>query len=164
VALWWHGPKGKRPNLGLLWRAYVRRFDLEHTFRFLKQALGWTTPRVRHPEQADRWRTWLDLVAFTQLRLARACVADRRLPWERHYNTGRLNRSGSTALFRRFWGNSARPQSRRNPAAARRVGPKAASRAEPNATRPSKRPLESAKTTNEEFCDGHKAHRKTPYG
>jgi hypothetical protein len=75
----------------LLWRAYVRRFDLEHTFRFLKQALGWTTPRVRHPEQADRWRTWLVLVAFTQLRLARAaCVADRRLPWERHYNTGRL--------------------------------------------------------------------------
>jgi DDE superfamily endonuclease len=52
--LWWHGPEGKVPSLGLLWRAYVRRFDLEHTFRFLKQALGWTTPRVRHPEQADR--------------------------------------------------------------------------------------------------------------
>jgi hypothetical protein len=87
--LWWHGPAGKVPSLGLLWRAYVRRFDLEHTFRFLKQALGWTTPRVRHPEQADRW-TWLVLAAFTQLRLARACVADRRLPWERRYNTGRL--------------------------------------------------------------------------
>jgi hypothetical protein len=87
--LWWHGPKGEAPNLGLLWRAYARRFDLEHTFRFLKQALGWTTPRVRHPEQADRW-TWLVVAAFTQLRLARACVADRRLPWERHYNSGRL--------------------------------------------------------------------------
>jgi hypothetical protein len=45
--------------------SYVRRFDLEHTFRFLKQALGWTTPRVRHPEQADRWM-WLVLAAFTQ--------------------------------------------------------------------------------------------------
>jgi hypothetical protein len=87
--LWWHGPEGEAPNLGLLWRAYVRRFDLEHTFRFLKQALGWTTPRVRHPEQADRW-TWLVLAAFTQLRLARACVADRRLPWERRYAPGRL--------------------------------------------------------------------------
>ena len=87
--LWWHGPEGEAPNLGLLWRAYVRRFDLEHTFRFLKQALGWTTPRVRHPEQADRW-TWLVVAAFTQLRLARACVADRRLPWERRYDTGRL--------------------------------------------------------------------------
>jgi hypothetical protein len=87
--LWWHGPEGEAPNLDLLWRAYVRRFDLEHTFRFLKQALGWATPRVRHPEQADRW-TWLVVAAFTQLRLARACVADRRLPWERRYDTGRL--------------------------------------------------------------------------
>jgi hypothetical protein len=40
----------------LYWRAYIRRFDLEHTFRFLKQTLGWTTPRVRHPEQDDRGR------------------------------------------------------------------------------------------------------------
>ena len=87
--LWWHGPEGDMPDLGLLWRAYVRRFDLEHTFRFLKQTFGWTTPRVRHPEQADRW-TWLVLAAFTQLRLARAHVADLRLPWERRYNTGRL--------------------------------------------------------------------------
>lgn len=87
--LWWHGPEGSVPELDLLWRAYVRRFDLEHTFRFLKQTLGWTAPRVRHPEQADRW-TWLVLAAFTQLRLARACVADRRLPWERRYDPDRL--------------------------------------------------------------------------
>jgi len=85
--LWWHG-EGE-PDLGLLWRAYIRRFDLEHTFRFLKQTLGWTTPRVRHPEQADRW-TWLVVAAFTQLRLARAGVADLRLPWERRYDSGRL--------------------------------------------------------------------------
>jgi hypothetical protein len=56
--LWWHGPEGTTPDLDLLWRAYVRRFDLEHTLRFLKQSMGWTTPRVRHPEQADRW-TWV---------------------------------------------------------------------------------------------------------
>lgn len=87
--LWWHGPDGAAPDLSLLWRAYVRRFDLEHTFRFLKQTLGWTTPRVRRPEQADLW-TWLVLASFTQLRLARACVEDRRLPWERRYDPGRL--------------------------------------------------------------------------
>jgi hypothetical protein len=85
--LWWHG-EGE-PDLEFIWRAYVRRFDLEHTFRFLKQTLGWTTPRVRHPEQADRW-TWLVLAAFTQLRLARPCVEDRRLPWERRYDPSRL--------------------------------------------------------------------------
>jgi hypothetical protein len=87
--LWWDGPGEEEPDLDLLWRAYVRRFDLEHTFRFLKQTLGWTTPRVRHPEQADRW-TWLVVSAFTQLRLARSGVADRRLPWQRRYDTGRL--------------------------------------------------------------------------
>jgi hypothetical protein len=87
--LWWDGPGEEEPDLDLLWRAYIRRFDLEHTFRFLKQTLGWTTPRVRHPEQADRW-TWLVVSAFTQLRLARSGVADRRLPWERCYDSGRL--------------------------------------------------------------------------
>jgi hypothetical protein len=100
--LWWHGPEGAAPDLELLWRAYVRRFDLEHTFRFLKQTLGWTTPRVRHPEQADRW-TWLMVAAYTQLRLARGYVADRRLPWERRYAPGRLTplrvRRGVLALL-----------------------------------------------------------------
>jgi hypothetical protein len=78
--LWWHGPG--EPDLDLLWRSYCRRFDVEHFVRFLKQALEWTTPRVRHPEQADKW-TWLALAAYAQLRLARGVVADRRLPWEK---------------------------------------------------------------------------------
>jgi hypothetical protein len=85
--LWWQGPGS--PDLAMLWRAYVRRFDLEHTIRFAKQTLGWTTPRVRHPEQADRW-TWLVLAAYTQLRLARAVVDDQRLPWERRLRPRRL--------------------------------------------------------------------------
>lgn len=87
--LWWHGPEGTTPDLDLIWRSYVRRFDLEHTFRFLKQSMGWTTPRVRHPEQADRW-SWLVVAAYTQLRLARERVADLRLPWEKRYEAGRL--------------------------------------------------------------------------
>jgi hypothetical protein len=85
--LWWAGPGA--PGLDVIWRAYVRRFDLEHTLRFLKQTLGWTTPRIRHAEQADRW-TWLILAAYTQLRLARGCVADRRLPWERRLDPANL--------------------------------------------------------------------------
>jgi hypothetical protein len=77
--LWWAGPGPL--DLDLAWRAYIRRFDLELTIRFAKQTLGWTTPRPRHPEQADRW-TWLVLAAYTQLRLARAATCDQRLPWE----------------------------------------------------------------------------------
>ena len=84
--LWWRGPDA--PNLATVWRAYVHRFDLEHTYRFCKQTLNWTTPRVRHPEQADRW-TWLVLLAYTQLRLARRAIEDRRLPWQPPQRPGR---------------------------------------------------------------------------
>jgi hypothetical protein len=61
--LWWAGPAGLQLDLDLAWRAYTRRFDLEHTVRFGKQTFGWTIPRPRHPEQADRW-TWLVLAAL----------------------------------------------------------------------------------------------------
>ena len=89
VWLWWQGPPGAAPDLALVWRAYVRRFDLEHTFRFAKETLRWTAPRVRHPRQADRW-TALVVLAHTQLRLAQPLVADRRLPWERPRPQDRL--------------------------------------------------------------------------
>ncbi len=39
--LWWRGPG--QPDLTVLWRAYVHRFDLKHTYRFCKQTLNWTT-------------------------------------------------------------------------------------------------------------------------
>src|SRR5512133_2267255 len=54
--LWWAGPG--QPDLDLGWRAYTRRFDLEHTLRFCKQTLGWVTPRVRHPEQPSGGPGW----------------------------------------------------------------------------------------------------------
>jgi hypothetical protein len=104
--LWWHTPQDgdSVPNLDRAWRAYVRRFDVEHTFRFLKQTLNWTLPRVRHPEQADRW-TWLVVLAYTQLRLARPLVGDQPLPWQRPQPAGKLTpervqRAFSTLLVR----------------------------------------------------------------
>ncbi|MEO8287125.1 MAG: NF041680 family putative transposase [Chloroflexota bacterium] len=97
--LWHWGQDAENPDLDLLWRSYVRRFDLEHTFRFFKQTLNWTTPRVRHPEQADRW-SWLVLIAYTQLRLARTYVTDQRLPWERKLEPGQLT---PYRVRRRFW-------------------------------------------------------------
>jgi hypothetical protein len=78
--LWWAGPG--QVDLDLAWRASTRRFDCEHTLRFCKQTLGWTTPCPRHPEQAVRW-TWLVLAGYAQLRLARQLAGDQRLAWER---------------------------------------------------------------------------------
>lgn len=106
-------PSGPRPGLA----AYIRRFDIEHTFRFAKQALGWTTPKVRTPEQADRW-TWLILTALNQLRLARTLVADHRLPWQAPQPAARITpgrvRLGLGRLLRRIgtpasWPKHTRP-------------------------------------------------------
>ncbi len=71
------------------WQAFLRRFDLEHTFRLFKQVLGWTTPKIRDPAAADRW-TWLIIAVYAQLRLARPLTADLRRPWERPAPPGRL--------------------------------------------------------------------------
>jgi hypothetical protein len=48
--LWTAGPDPLTPaTLGLIWRAYLRRFACEHTNRFLKQHLSWTAPRCAPP-------------------------------------------------------------------------------------------------------------------
>src|SRR5262249_55338426 len=86
----WSSATGAAPGqVDRLWQAFLRRFDLEHTFRFVKQVLGWTTPKIRNPQAADRW-TWLIITAYAQLRLARPLADDLRLPWERPAPPGRL--------------------------------------------------------------------------
>ncbi len=97
--LWVAGPGPI--NLDLAWRAYLRRFDIEHTYRFAKNTLGWTTPALCTPEQADRW-TWLVVAAYTQLRLARGLVEDLRMPWERPRPPGRLTPCRVRRGFRRL--------------------------------------------------------------
>jgi hypothetical protein len=83
VWLWVSQPiPGDGAHVDHWWSMFIRRFDLEHTFRFLKQTLGWTRPRLRDPAAADLW-TWLIIAAHTQLRLARPLAADHRLPWQK---------------------------------------------------------------------------------
>ena len=79
--LWASAPDAGDSEVRALWQCYLRRFDMEHAFRFLKQQLGWTRPLLRDPAAADRW-TWLLLAAYAQLYLARRLVADTRLPWQ----------------------------------------------------------------------------------
>jgi hypothetical protein len=97
--LWWSGDG--EPDLERCWRAYLHRFDIEHGFRFVKGTLGWTTPKLCSPEQADRW-TWLVIAAFTELRLARGLVADLRLPWERPRDPAHLTPCRVRRGFRRL--------------------------------------------------------------
>jgi hypothetical protein len=97
--LFWTGPG--EPDLERCWRAYLRRFDIEHTFRFIKNTLGWTTPSLCTPKQADRW-SWLIIGALTQLRLARGLVDDLRLPWERPLGEAKLTPRRVRRGFRRL--------------------------------------------------------------
>lgn len=89
VWLWTSASDLPAEQVDRTWQAFLRRFDLEHTFRMLKQTLGWTTPKLRDPAAADRW-TWLALAAHTQLRLARSAATDLRRPWERRTPSNRL--------------------------------------------------------------------------
>ena len=69
-------------DVDVRWHAFLRRFDIEHTFRPMKQTLGWTRPKLCTPEAGDRW-TWLIIAAHTQLRLTREAAADLRRRWEK---------------------------------------------------------------------------------
>jgi hypothetical protein len=112
----WSSATGAAPDeVDRLWQAFLRRFDLEHTFRLFKQVLGWTAPKIRDPAAADRW-TWIVITCHAQLRLARPLADDLRLPWERPAPPGRLTPAASAAGLE----TSARPSPaqpvRRNPA------------------------------------------------
>jgi hypothetical protein len=55
VWLWCSHTGPDADGIDRLWHAFLRGFDIEHTFRMIKQTLGWTRPRLRDPEAADRW-------------------------------------------------------------------------------------------------------------
>ncbi|ADI07971.1 hypothetical protein SBI_04851 [Streptomyces bingchenggensis BCW-1] len=65
--LWWSRPTAAPAETDLAWQASLRRFDIEHFFRMIKQTLGWTAPRLRDAEAAERW-TWLIVAQCREVR------------------------------------------------------------------------------------------------
>lgn len=108
VWLWSSITSATAADIDRAWQMFLRRFDLEHTFRLLKQTLGWTRPRLRTPEAADRW-TWLIIAAYAQLHLARTLVEDLRRPWERPAPQGRLSPARVRRGFRNLHPTTASP-------------------------------------------------------
>jgi hypothetical protein len=105
----WFSRTAAAPDEGdKLWQAFLRRFDLEHTFRLFKQVLGWTVPKIRDPRAADQW-TWIIITAHAQLRLARPLAADLRRPWERPAPPGRLTPARVRRGFRNIHAKAAQP-------------------------------------------------------
>jgi hypothetical protein len=114
VWLWSAATCGTPEQVDRCWQAYLRRFDLEHTFRLFKQVLGWTAPKIRDPAAADRW-TWLIIAVHAQLRLARPLAADLRRPWERPAPPGRLTPARVRRGFRRVHAKAPCPASAPKP-------------------------------------------------
>jgi hypothetical protein len=115
VWLWSSATGATAADIDCWWQAYLRRFDLEHTFRLFKQTLGWTRPKIRCPEAADRW-TWIVIAAHTQLRLARPLAADLRRPWERPAAPDRLTPARVRRAFRNIRPRTALPARAPKPA------------------------------------------------
>ncbi len=76
---WWLG--GPLPSLATLPDLYARRFGLAHGYRFDKQSLLWEAPRLRTPEQFQRW-TDLVAIAHNQLVVARSGAVIAHRPWD----------------------------------------------------------------------------------
>jgi len=112
--LWCSRTGATAEDVDRCWQAFLRRFDLEHTFRLYGQVLGWTAPKIRSPAAADRW-TWLIIAAHTQLRLARDLTAGLRRPWERPAPPGRLTPGRVRRGFRNLRAKTACPASAPKP-------------------------------------------------
>ena len=69
------------PPLATLWLHYLRRFALEHWYRFAKQRLYWTHPQFSSLQASDRWSALMPLLSW-QLWLARQECIDHPLPWQ----------------------------------------------------------------------------------
>jgi len=67
--------------LETVWFKYLRRFGVDHWYKFVKQRLHWTLPNLRTPEQSERWSDLMPLMSW-QLWLARDLVVENVLPWQ----------------------------------------------------------------------------------
>ena len=103
---------------------YPRRFSQEHGYRFEKQALLWDEPRLRTPEQFERW-THIVAIVHNHLVLARDLVAASLRPWEtkQRVPTPQQVRRGMHILLPQL-GTPARPPQPRGKSPGRAKGAK----------------------------------------
>jgi hypothetical protein len=90
------------PDLNDLWQRYLRRFAVDHWYRFLKQRLHWSLPRFATPEQSQNWSDLMPVLSW-QLWLARPLVLQTPLPWQKHLpvpSPGRVADSFAALLLR----------------------------------------------------------------
>ncbi len=77
----WKGHENEPAPLAEISPTYRLRYSQEHGYRMDKQVLLWDVPRLRTPEQTERW-THIVACAHNQLVLARPLVSGIYQPWE----------------------------------------------------------------------------------
>jgi len=114
----WFVYQGEEPQEGLVQVAllYCLRFCQEHGYRFDKQALLWTAPRLRTPEQFDRWSQVVAIV-HNHIVLARDFVASELRPWENKHRmpTPQQVRRGLGKFLPQLGTPASAPKPRGNP-------------------------------------------------
>lgn len=80
--LWLIATGEEIPVMETLWRLYLRRFCVDHWYRFIKQRLHWCLPQLSTAEQAASWSDLMLLMSW-QLWLARQEAQDHPLPWQK---------------------------------------------------------------------------------
>jgi DDE superfamily endonuclease len=103
---------------------YARRFGQEHGYRFDKQSLLWEKPRLRTPQQFERW-SQVVAIAHNHLVLGRDLVEAELRPWEneQRVRTPQQVRRGMSKLLARL-GTPAKPPKPRGKSKGRVKGAK----------------------------------------
>ena len=117
VWLWMSAIDTTSTDIDRAWQTYLRRFDLEHTFRFLKQTLGWTRPHAARP----RLRRPLDLARHRRPHPTpprQRLTTDLRRPWEKPAPPGRLTPTRVRRGFRNIHRTITQPARAQKPSKA----------------------------------------------
>jgi DDE superfamily endonuclease len=116
---------GKTPlALSQVWGWYKRRYAIEHGFRFDKQDLLWTKPRLRQPEQFELWTALVSLV-HNQLIIAQGLDLAELRGWESRQRPASPQQiRGGLAKIMPQLGTPARPSLKRGKGQGRAFGAK----------------------------------------
>jgi hypothetical protein len=118
----WKGYENEAAPLAEISPTYRLRYSHEHGYRLDKQVLLWDKPRLRTPQQTERW-TQIVACAHNQLVLARPLVAGIYRPWETRRSVltlAQVRRAMPTILTQ--LGTPARPPQPRGKAPGRAKG------------------------------------------
>jgi hypothetical protein len=113
IWLAWIGEEPPEPDTW--WQRYMRRYTVDHWYRFAKQRLYWTLPMLATPEQGERWSDLMPLITW-ELWMARPIGVDKPLPWQKkqvEMTPGRVCQ-GMSDIFTKIGTPTRLPKPRRN--------------------------------------------------